>query len=456
MAVIKIWHVDNTYKPIWYVTQPKKTTTESGRQNITVLNMTIDPAQSHTGETDYRFPADEASRQMQETKKRFNADEGRQAYHAEQSFFPGEVTPEEAHRIGVEFAKKAWGDFEVVVATHVDKKHIHNHFIINSVSCIDGSKYRDDIKGEEYKRLRELNDEICLAHGLSVIEKPSQGRHKAYKTWQREQAGEEASTVREWIMEDIDRLIPTVTSLAGLYERMREIGYQVDASGKYVKVKPKGKDRFFRLHNLDKKGSYAEEKLYDRIQANLAGGSVAPETQYLYAAYRMRRVRTFVYLSRRKRSHLYGGCLYGTYLAYRHLAKLQRQGRGYTPYPTMRMRETARDLRRFSDRTVLLCDNHIHTRSELSEYQLRLKKTKEELTSQRQILRAQLRRTEEGEEITPVREEIERLNGEIKEASYQLRLCEEIDGEAELVERELEDLVQEAEQEQKQEMERQY
>ena len=437
MAVVKIWHVDNTYKPIWYVTQPKKTMDTAGRQNISALNLTIPPAQAHTGDKSYRFPADEAARQMQKTKERYHSTDGRQAYHAEQSFLPGEVTAEEAHKIGVEFAEKAWAGFEVVIATHIDKKHIHNHFIINSVSKIDGSKYRDDIKGEEYQRLRDINDEICHAHGLSVIMDPSKGRHKAYKTWQREQAGEEPSNIRAWIKEDIDRLLPTITSLPELYDRMREIGYQVDISGKYVKVKPEGKDRFFRLYKLDKHGSYAEEKLYDRIQSNLCGEYEAPEAprqKYQHAHYR---IKTSVYLTRRTNRYSYGHCMYGTYLAYRHLAKMQKTQRSYTPFPSMQLREAARDLQRFTDKTLLLCNQHIHTRSDLAAYRESLGNKRTELSAQRQVLRVQLRKASEDADVSAVRKEIESLSREIKDLSYDIRLCNEIDSEAETVEQEM-------------------
>ncbi len=437
MAVVKIWHVDNTYKPTWYTTQPKKTMDANGRQKITALNLTIPPAQAHAGDKTYRFPADEASRQMQKTKERYHATDGRQAYHAEQSFFPGEVTAEEAHKIGVEFAEKAWAGFEVVVSTHVDKKHIHNHFIINSVSCLDGSKYRDDIKGEEYQRLRDLNDEICRAHGLSVIKEPGQGRHKAYKTWQREQAGEGPSTVREWIAEDIDRLLPTVTSLPELYDRMREIGYQVDLTGKHVKVKPKGKDGFFRLYKLDKQGNYAEEKLYDRIQGNLSGEYNPPESPRQEKAYAYYRIKASVYLTRRATRYAYGHCMYGTYLAYRHLAKMQKAKKSHTPFLTMRLREAARDLQRFTDKTVLLCNHHIHTRSDLAAYEESLKSRRSELSERRDALRAQLRKASGDTNTTSVRKEIESISREIKDLSYDIRLCNEIDSEAETVEQEM-------------------
>ena len=88
---------------------------------------------------------DTAKDKMQQTKLRYGKTDGIIAFPAIQSFKPGEVTPELAHKIGVEFAKEMWGDrFEVLIATHLNKEHLHNHFVINSVSFVDGKKYYDN------------------------------------------------------------------------------------------------------------------------------------------------------------------------------------------------------------------------------------------------------------------------------------------------------------------------
>ncbi len=74
---------------------------------------------------------------------------------------PGEITPEKAHEIGIELANKLWGDrFEVIVATHTDKKHIHSHFVINSISFVDGKRYYDNKK--TYYEFQKTSDQLCL------------------------------------------------------------------------------------------------------------------------------------------------------------------------------------------------------------------------------------------------------------------------------------------------------
>ena len=127
MATTKIWPTSRLDKAVSYVMNPGKT--ENSRWITTINVINDDPKQIVSD--------------MMATKKVFGKDSGRQGYHMEQSFAPGEVTPQQAHQIGVELAQQLYGDnFEVVVATHVDKSHIHNHIVINSVSLVDGHKYR--------------------------------------------------------------------------------------------------------------------------------------------------------------------------------------------------------------------------------------------------------------------------------------------------------------------------
>ena len=108
-------------------------------------------------------------RQFMQTKKTFGKTEGLQCMHGYQSFKPGEVTPEVAHKIGLELAKRVWGDkFEVLVSTHVNTGAIHNHFVLNSISFMDGSRYHCNQKS--YRVMREESDKLCREFGISIIQ----------------------------------------------------------------------------------------------------------------------------------------------------------------------------------------------------------------------------------------------------------------------------------------------
>lgn len=106
--------------------------------------------------------------QMMLTKKAFHKEDGRLGYHIIQSFNGNEISPDKCNKIGIELAKQLWGDkYQVLVCTHTNKKNVHNHIVLNSVSFIDGSKYHNS--NVEIALLRETNDDICRKHGLSII-----------------------------------------------------------------------------------------------------------------------------------------------------------------------------------------------------------------------------------------------------------------------------------------------
>ncbi|MDL2217785.1 relaxase/mobilization nuclease domain-containing protein [Christensenellaceae bacterium OttesenSCG-928-M15] len=200
-----------------------------------------------------------ARQQMRETKKRWNKENGIVAYHAYQSFAPGEVTPTTAHEIGVKLAQELWGDrFEVLVCTHVNTKSVHNHFVLNSVSMVDGKRYYDNKKS--YARFRSVSDRLCREYSLSVIKEPK-GRSKAYSEWQAEQSG--APTLRSIIRQDVDRAISESMTWRAFLLNLQKQGYTIKTNVKHLAIRPPGKERFVRLRSLGPE--YEEEAIKQRI-----------------------------------------------------------------------------------------------------------------------------------------------------------------------------------------------
>lgn len=168
MATTSIWSINgNISKVIRYVSNPDKTDSSTfSNQDIQTLKDVMDYA-VNPSKTEQQFLVSGinceptiARQQMIITKQRFDKLDGRTAYHAYQSFKPGETDPQTAHQIGMQFAQQLWGDrFQVVVATHVDKEHIHNHFVINSVSFMDGKKFHSNCESY-FGQMRALSD-LC-------------------------------------------------------------------------------------------------------------------------------------------------------------------------------------------------------------------------------------------------------------------------------------------------------
>lgn len=269
MATTSIWDVkDNLQRVINYASNPNKTEIHDNSYHYNGLQQAISYTTSDLKTekqlyvTGLNCSLATAYKEMMITKKGFNKTDGILAYHAYQSFAPNEVDAETAHQIGVELAQAMWGDrFEVLVSTHLDKKHFHNHFIINSVSFIDGKKYKDN--KENYKKMRELSDDLCRKYKLSVIENP-QNKNMHYAEWLAEQ--NHKPTWRSVIRDDVDYAISHSMTMKQFYSHLEKQGYEIKF-GKYIAIRPKGKERFVRLRSLDRKNTYSEDHIREMILA---------------------------------------------------------------------------------------------------------------------------------------------------------------------------------------------
>ena len=186
--------------------------------------------------------------------------------HLIQAFEPGEVTPEEAHEIGMQLAAEILGGkYEFVLTTHIDKGHIHNHLIFNSVSFADYKHYHSNKRS--YHNIRRVSDRLCQEHGLSVIV-PGQDRGKSYVEHQAERTG---TSYKATLRTTIDRLIPISTDLEDLLHRLQAEGYIIKR-GKYTSCKANDQERFTRLKTLGM--DYTEEAIVSRI-----AGGIRPSKQ---------------------------------------------------------------------------------------------------------------------------------------------------------------------------------
>ena len=181
--------------------------------------------------------------------------------HLIQAFEPGEVTPEEAHRIGMELAREVLGDkYEFVLTTHIDKDHVHNHLIFNAVSFTDHKHYHSN--KHSYHEIRRASDRLCKEHGLSVI---VPGRDKG-KSYIEHQAAQNGTSYKAKLKAAIDRLIPVSSSLEDLLARLQREGYEIKR-GKYISARAPDQERFTRLKTLG--ADYTEEAVVSRIAGGL-------------------------------------------------------------------------------------------------------------------------------------------------------------------------------------------
>ena len=164
--------------------------------------------------------------EMETTKTRFRKTDGRQFYHFVQSFSEADnLTPQEVNAIGLEFAQRQFPQFEVLVATHVDTRHLHNHLVVNSVNCVTGKKLHQD-PGTLLEH-RQVNDEICLAHGLSVLEQPEKHSRKKRMKPGEYQAGLRGDSWKLDLIHAINEALEYADSRESFIENMEQEGYEV-------------------------------------------------------------------------------------------------------------------------------------------------------------------------------------------------------------------------------------
>ena len=247
-SVIPVHRLDRAVK---YVMNKEKTTAVS-LQDALDYAANRDKTEQSCFESSYACTLETAFADMRQTKERWHKSGGVQGYHLVQSFAAGEVSPELAHRIAKELADRVLGGrYEYVIGTHLNTGHIHSHIVWNSVSCVDGKKYRSNYKSY-VTEIRAVSDELCRKYKLSVIDTENSNHvAKPYAEWLAEKNGQ--PTWRTAIRQDVDDAIQQSLTWRQFLNALERKGYEVRMGRKYPVLRPPGKERFVRFKTLGKR-----------------------------------------------------------------------------------------------------------------------------------------------------------------------------------------------------------
>jgi len=399
MATTKIWpikgwlgqvvvYVENpakTERPQTYEKQDLTDASAQGLEDVIGYAMakekTVedeDTETMHSFVTGINCTPTDARRQMMKTKTDFDKTGGVVALHGYQAFAPGEVTPEIAHEIGVKLAEKMWGEkYQVIVATHLDRSHIHNHFVINTVSFIDGKKLR--ATKPLYYEMREVSDNLCREYHLSVIEDPQLGKAKQHGEWQADKDGK--PTWRSVIKSDIDEAIARARTGKQFLDNLTTLGYEWK-TGTDISVRPPGKERFFRLaRNFG--DEYSPDGIRVQLIANQRRPRMLPVPKY----------RSPDFVAPKKLPWFAKGTIVALHRRYLYLLGYYQQ-RG-NPSTNARMhyllREDIRKLDEYVEDTKLLGRESIENGEQLRAFQNKCESEVATLTAERVELRAKIR-----------------------------------------------------------------
>ena len=358
-----------------------------------------------------------AREEMMAVKKRFGKEDGTIAYHGYQSFAPGEATPEMAHKIGVELAQRLWGDqYQVVVATHLDKaNHLHNHFVLNTVSFVDGIKYHRTAK--DYHEMQTVSDTLCREYGLSVIENPQPGKGKHYGEWRAEQ--EQRPTWRGIVRSDVDEVIRQSMTEQQFFENLHRKGYEVKV-GKDISVRPPGKERFVRLARNFGEG-YTLDGIRRRILEQSRAVRPLPEPAPRRKHYRV----SGNWQSRKKVTGFRALYFHYCYL----LGVFPKQKTQNQKRLHFLLREDLIKLDAITQEARLLAEHRIDTAEQLSSYQSELESRIADVTSQRkQLYRKQRTVAVQPDEAASaeVSTAIATLSKELSQLRREVKLCSDI------------------------------
>ena len=422
-SVIPVRRLDRAVK---YVMNKEKTTAVS-LQDALDYAANRDKTEQSCFESSYACTLETAFADMRQTKEQWHKLGGVQGYHLVQSFAAGEVTPELAHRIAKELADRVLGGrYEYVIGTHLNTGHIHSHIVWNSVSCVDGKKYRSNYKSY-VTEIRAVSDELCRKYKLSVIDNEN-SKHvaKPYAEWLAEKNGQ--PTWRTAIRQDVDEAIQQSLTWRQFLNALEHKGYEVRMGRKYPVLRPPGKERFVRFKTLGK--LYTPEVIQNRLlypQFNRCFVENSPRVQYgrLHGGKPRRRLTGL-------------RVLYYRYLY--ELGALPRKPRR----PSYAVRQDAYKLDQRIRQMEFLSKNNIDTLAQLETYrQVKLGEIIQ-LTAERKSLY----------KTNPDSPRIQQVNTALKQLRQEERLCRKIAEHSLEVQQHLTEARRDRAEQQKQEQER--
>ncbi len=409
MATTKIWSIKNHLDvSIKYIINPEKTINKDyDKSYYNELEM--------TGYTEYDFKKEKIEyvsalncsesnpyKDMQFTKERYFKTDGILGFHAYQSFKEGEVTPDVAHEIGVKLAEEMWSDYEVVVATHQNTNHIHNHFIINSVSYLTGKKYNSN--RANLAKLRQISDSLCNEYNLSIV-KERNGYDTTYKYKVL------SDDYYKMVKEDVDMAISESLVMKQFKDRLKQIGYHAYSRYGVITIWKEGYDKV-RLEQAF--GSdYSIDKLNERFY-NARYRKYSPMSNNdIYKSYLL------------KTNKKHKG-IYGLYLYYCYLLKVfpQEHPKQYLPYS---IRKDIKELDRISEETIFMVDNKIETYDDLVAFKQENNQELNILKSKRENLWRKYHRAKTDDKKDLIHQEIQELQLKIKELQKYNKYCDGIE-----------------------------
>lgn len=361
-----------------------------------------------------------ALQQMNQTKRLFNKTKGILGFHGYQSFKEGEVTPELAHEIGVKLANEMWGDrFEVVVSTHLNTKHLHNHFIVNSVSFIDGMKFYSNRSSTA--RLREISDDLCKEYGLSVLDEKPTSKGRIYFPYYLKNTNR--NNYYKKTKRDIDIAIAKSSNYKEFIEILSSMNYEVQNRYRKLSVRNLDYKRNIRIERY-----FGEEYSIDNIKSRIL------EEEYIENVSQNNKG-----FYKKSFSHKYHGIV-ALYRYYCYLLKVY-PNKKYNNYTYIK--DDVMKLEKYNLIIKMFDREQITDDESFRKYEIMINNKYDDLINIRKKLRKQFSSINNEQEKIRIMKKIKEINEELPKLKKEIDLCNEINVESISIKEKIEGLEKE-------------
>ena len=352
---------------------------------------------------------DTAFYEMQNVKKQFFKTKGIECFHGYQSFATGEVTPEQAHKIGVELAREVWRDkFQVIVSTHLNTDNIHNHFVLNSVSFVDGKRFCNTKK--DYALMRITSDKLCEEYGLSVLKK--EDKYNKYAS---------SSLYKELMKDSIDYAIANARDYNEFIKILQDLDYIVTDRNDTLSIRREPYKRNTRIERQFG-NEYSKENIFKRIL------ETQPEYPYSPDPYLLINRSYNRYNEHKKRSYAKKGSLRWLIFYYEKLfginteKTLKSDVTKLTPYLIQEIKK----MDEFSKQAEFLVKYNIENDEQLLNFKKSAYDKLAPLTSERENLWKKHKRAKTEDEKSKIENEIVEISKKITPISEDIKHCQNI------------------------------
>ncbi len=391
MAVTKIWKVkDRLDITIDYAVNGEKT-----EERLYVSGINCMP--------------DTALQEMRNIKKQFFKTNGIQCFHGVQSFVKGEVTPEQAHEIGIKLAQELWGNrFQVIVTTHLNTDNLHNHFVLNSVSFLDGKRFCNTKK--DYAIMRKTSDRLCDEYGLNVLKQEE--KYNKYAT---------SSLYKELMKDSIDYAIANAKDYNEFIQILQDLEYVVTDRNDALSIRREPYKRNTRIERQFG-NNYSKENIYKRI---LETQPLFPYSSNPYLLIN----RACENYNKQKEIHYQNkGSIAYLIFQYEKLLGINTES-VLKPNITRMTPELIVDIKKmdeFSNQAKFLAKYNINTEQELLDFEKNAYEKVNPLKSQRENLWKKHKRAKTQEQKQEIENEIIEISKQITPLTEEIKYCNNI------------------------------